>query len=104
MSACLLAGLLGTSLARAQDFVWAKQLGGSFSDIGLSIAVDSSGNVYTTGIFQGTADFDPGPGTYNLTSASSTFDVFISKLDSAGNFVWARRLGGANVDEGFFIA
>ena len=58
-----------------------------------SIAVDAAGNVYTTGYFGGTADFDPGPGTYNLTSAG-TYEMFISKLDSSGNFIWAKQMGG----------
>jgi hypothetical protein len=75
------------------NFVWAKDLGGNGQDNGNSIAVDSAGNVLTTGFFTGTADFDPGPGTFNLTSSGS-FDTFVSKLDSSGNFVWARDLGG----------
>src|SRR5438552_13354363 len=48
--------------------------------------------------FYDTADFDPGPGTYNLTSAGSS-DIFISKLDSAGNFTWAKRLGGRSEED-----
>ena len=65
--------------------------------------MDASGNVYTTGYFQGTVDFDPGAGTFNLTSAGLQ-DIFISKLDAAGNFVWAKQLGGTLNDVGYSIA
>jgi hypothetical protein len=78
---------------------WAKSIGGSSADIGYSTAVDSSGNVYTTGSFQGTVDFDPGAGVANLTSAGST-DIFVSKLDSNGNYVWAKSIGGVTADTG----
>ena len=44
-------------------------LGGTSLDAGFGVAVDGSGNVHTTGYFLGTADFDPGAGTSNLTSA-----------------------------------
>ena len=57
------------------------------------------GNVYTTGVFSGTADFDPGPGTFNLTSAGA-HDVFVAKYTAAGALVWARRLGGSGADGG----
>ncbi len=86
------------------NFVWAKQLlGGSTNEVGNSIAVDASGNVYTTGLFEGTVDFDPGIGTFNLTSGSN-IDVFISKLDASGNFVWAKQLGGTDWNDGSSIA
>ncbi len=55
--------------AQSQSLTWIKQLGGTSADFGYSIAVDSAGNVYATGSFEGTADFDPGTGIYNLTSA-----------------------------------
>ena len=84
-------------------FIWAKSMGGTKWDFAYSIAIDGSGNVLTTGYFLFTADFDPGPGTYNLTP-SGNFDVFISKLDASGNFMWADRIGGTDVDYGFEIA
>lgn len=87
----------------AQNFEWAKQIGGADYEQGLSIAHDVSGNIYSVGIFEGTTDFDPGPGTYNLTSAGDA-EIFISKLDASGNFVWAKQLGGTSHDEGLSIA
>src|SRR5690242_8895037 len=53
-------------------YVWAVALGGTSADTGKLIALDSSGNVYCSGVFQGTADFDPGVGTYTLTVSGPT--------------------------------
>lgn len=82
------ASALGVQPAEAAsvDFGWARGMGGTVRDVGYDVAVDSSGNVYTTGYFSATVDFDPGIGTNNLTSAGDA-DIFISKLDSNGNFV-----------------
>src|SRR6185436_4706263 len=84
-----------SKLDASGNFVWAKQLGGTVGDWAVGIAVDASANVYTTGFFYGTLDFDPGPGTFNLTA--SNHDVFISKLDASGNFVWGKQLGGPGI-------
>ena len=86
------------------NFVWARHLGGTANDFPGSVAVDASGNVHTAGTFAATADFDPGPGTFNLTSAGGPGDAFISKLDNAGNFVWAKRVGGTALDFGNGVA
>ncbi|HEY0031018.1 MAG TPA: SBBP repeat-containing protein [Bacteroidia bacterium] len=86
------------------NFVWAKKMGGgALDDVGRSISTDISGNVYTTGCFAGIVDFDPGVGVYNLVSDSSTLNVFISKLDSSGNFVWARSIGNTLDDRAYSI-
>ena len=63
------------------DFIWAKQMGGTSNEQGLSLIVDDLGNIYTTGAFEGTVDFDPGVGTENLTSMGSR-DIFIQKLSN----------------------
>ncbi len=91
-----------SKLDRHGNFLWAKQMGGPSTDIAYSVILDSSGNIYTTGWFAGTADFDPGAGSELLTSAGGN-DIFVSKLDSSGNFAWAKRLGGSGADRSYSI-
>src|SRR5690606_26678071 len=78
------------------NFVWAKRIGGTGSDFGYAISIDNNGNIYTTGAFMGTADFDPGTGSYTMSS-SGFFDAFILKLDANGNFVWAKQFSGISI-------
>lgn len=82
-------------LDNSGKFVWAKQMGSVSGDRGASITVDKTGNIYTTGTFTETCDFDPSSAIFNLT-AKGLSDVFISKLEPSGNFVWARSIGGNN--------
>jgi hypothetical protein len=84
------------------NFVWAKQLAGIDLKDATSVGVDAAGNVYTTGFFYGTVDFDPGVGVSNLTSKGYN-DIFISKLDASGNFVWAKQMGSLYGDSGYAI-
>jgi len=82
-------------LSATGNFVWATNFGNSGNDIGYSLATDLAGNVYTTGTFQGTVDFNPGAAVSNLTTIGAT-NIFISKLDATGNFIWANRMGSPN--------
>ncbi|PLW93351.1 MAG: hypothetical protein C0592_06415 [Marinilabiliales bacterium] len=91
-----------TSKAQIPDFEWAKQMGGSSYDIGYSINTDADGNIYTTGRFSGTVDFDPGTGDSSLTSAGGT-DIFVQKLDVNGDFVWVRQMSGTGNGTGYDI-
>lgn len=77
------------------NFVWAKQMGGEGLDLSVSMAVDNSGNIYTIGDFDSIADFDPGPGVYNLNAGNDFSNRFVSKLDMTGNFSWAIQLPGS---------
>lgn len=92
-----------TKLDGAGNFKWALRLGGANtngSDRAHAVALDSAGNVYVAGLFTGTADFDPGPATFNLSSTAvfDEHDAFILKLDSSANFVWAKDVGGSSFD------
>lgn len=85
------------------NFLWSRDLGGALDEEARSIAIDFAGNVYTTGHFQGSVDFDPGPGVFNLTSVGGT-DIFITKHDTGGNLIWAKRIGANSDDMAFGIA
>ncbi|MCF8371808.1 MAG: PKD domain-containing protein [Bacteroidales bacterium] len=86
------------------QLVWAKQMGGAQNESAFSFDMDAAENIYTTGSFSGTADFNPdNVGTYNLTSHGQK-DIFLSKLDSSGAFVWAKNLGSTTNDAGYSIA
>src|SRR3989344_5354681 len=101
--ALMLCILFGSAQAEAQEFAWANQIGGTGSETSQDVVLDATGNVYTVGTFQGTADFNPGSGVFNLTSAGG-HDVFVSKLDANGNFMWAKRFGDVNDDRPFGVA
>ena len=79
-------------LSSAGAFTFVKTMGGIGSEVGNAITLDGGGNIYTTGSFTLTADFDPSIGSALLTS-NGNGDIFVSKLNSAGNYVWAKAFG-----------
>lgn len=89
-------------LADNGTFLWATQLGGVVDDNVNDITVDGDGNVYTTGDFKDIADFDPGAGIVQLTSVGNQ-DIFIQKLDTWGDYLWAVAIGGTWSDIGWSI-
>ncbi|MFD1628314.1 SBBP repeat-containing protein [Pseudopedobacter beijingensis] len=84
--------------------LWAKRVGGTGGDYALALAVDDKGAIYITGRFTGTVDFDPGSGVFNLAATSGSYDVFVLKLNASGDFVWAKKMGGAGWDVANAIA
>jgi hypothetical protein len=81
-----------------QLFEWARAISGDGAINTYSIAVDSKVNVLSTGWISSTIDFDPGSSVFNLTSTGGD-DIFITKIDSTGSFVWAKTVGGPNVNQ-----
>lgn len=85
------------------DFVWVRKVAGNSvldNDLGRAIATTANGDTYITGGFEGTADFDMGPGTYDLTATGNSGDVFVQKIDAEGNFEWAFNMGSVYEDYG----
>ncbi len=76
------------------NFLWAKQMGAFPNDEAWAVTSDAAGNVFVTGLFHSTVDFDPGPGVYNLT-ATGSYAPYVLKLDANGNFVWAVHFNSA---------
>jgi len=86
----------GTALA------YSTYLGGGYDDRGASIAVDSTGAAYVTGLTQST-DFplvNPVQGVFGGIG-----DAFVTKVNSLGSaFVYSTFLGGSDLEEGSAIA
>jgi len=74
------------------NLLWQKKIGGSGSEYGESIAVDSSGNVYING--------------YQMSDVYSAgeYDYGVVKLDTNGNLLWQKKIGGSSDDRGQAIA
>ena len=89
------------------EFEWGFQIGGAVVSFDLihAISRDDSGNLYITGAFRLTKDFDPSPDSeFLLVSDGSNDDVFVASYTSAGAFRWARRAGDGGADFGRGIA
>jgi hypothetical protein len=72
---------------------WAHSFGGSGYDYAYGLAVDGSGNVYLSGLFQGTASF----GTATFT-ATGLYNGYLMELDSTGKVSWTKQLAGDAVN------
>ncbi len=75
------------------SIVWAKSFGGTWEDQVRSISADASDNVYLTGDYNSQTI---SLGGYSLTNIGSwpSSDIFLYKLNSTGNVLWARGFGG----------
>ena len=62
------------------------------------VVTDATGNIYITGTFDATVDFDPSGVTADLSSATGR--TFIAKYDSNGNYLWARNFGAVTSSNG----
>jgi len=64
---------------------WIAVFGGTETELACDLAVDTSGNIYTTGKSGADADFDPGTGVFNHDGG----EVFLNKIGTYGDHEWA---------------
>ena len=75
---------------------WNTFLGGSGSENGYSIAIDSGGNIYLGGTASATWGSP-------VRAYSASSDAFVVKLDNDGSIVWSTFIGGSGSDDGYAI-
>lgn len=72
---------------------------GTKTEEGFAIASDSIGNIYITGCYTDTIWFGP-----TMLKGNGLKDVFVVKLDSNGQYIWAKTFGSTGNDEGLGIS
>lgn len=88
-----------TKLDASGALLWTRQLGGAGDDTSVALTLDALGRPYVRGHFQGSVDFDPGPGVA-MRSTRGTSDGFVWELDAQGAFRRAWQMGGAGCSSG----
>lgn len=78
------------------SYQWIIQAGGYGNETGNDIAVDNKGNVYVIGYFW---DAPVTFGNFEVKSRGKS-DIFITKLDKNGKFLWVIQAGGKGPDKG----
>lgn len=66
-----------------------------YDDRGRLVGTDVNHNIYHLGSFGDIADFDPGPGVYNMSTGGGA-NSYLLKLDPAGNLIWAKQWGSSS--------
>ncbi|MBP9159864.1 MAG: SBBP repeat-containing protein [Flavobacteriales bacterium] len=84
--------------------VWAQAIGGAGDDRGYDLAVRGGSNVYVTGYFADSVDFDPGTGDYSYFAPNTWSNGFLLCLQQDGTFQWAANMGGDGTDSGRGVA
>jgi len=76
-------------------YKWTDTWGGEYYTHANDVTVDGSGDVILSGLFDGTVDFDPGPGE-DIHVCEIWSACYFSKFDADGNFQWARDLSAGS--------
>jgi arginine repressor len=71
------------------NVLWTKTIGGSYNDVANSIIQSSDGGYVVAG--------------WTSSFGAGSADIYVVKLDSSGNVIWTKTIGGSNWDEAWSI-
>jgi hypothetical protein len=101
----IVAGLLAFSYSTFPANAWnqstfaAQAYGGGGFETTVDIATDPAGNIYSTGTLSGAIDVDPSPtSTATLSQVGGGADIWITKFNSSGDYIWGKVFGGTDGD------
>ncbi len=81
------------------EYIWGHGIGAVEDDWINNITIDDAGNIYITGQFKGTVDFDgTEAGILEINSTFDKYDGFLAKYNADGEISWAFRIGGVDDD------
>ncbi|CAN1544865.1 Secretion system C-terminal sorting domain [Flavobacteriaceae bacterium] len=75
-------------------YIWGKTITGGLTKTISAMNADSNGNMYVTGTYSGTVDFDPSANAAELIADTTLTNLFIAKYDTNGNFQWVKTISG----------
>lgn len=74
--------------------VWVRQMGGTNSDLSMSVDADNAGNIYVAGSYEYSMRLD----TFHLTTTNLYSESFYAKFNSLGEVQWAKTTKGTNTN------
>jgi uncharacterized delta-60 repeat protein len=85
------------------NLIWAKQAGGTSSDVGYAVTTLNDNSTVVTGRFEDSAMFGQGESNETILNSAGEYDIFIARYNPDGSLAWAKQAGGTNRDVGFGI-
>ena len=91
-----------TAYSTEGDFIWGHAFGSNSSEFSHDLAVGPEGQVYITGNFWNTVNFNTTGGATEVTSNAQS-DIFLAAFATTGDNLWAISAGGTDAEEGLAV-